>query len=111
MEKILEALLTPAVGYVTTGIIILAILLSHFRQMALIRTGLIKKAGLRRWRVDHDKLFGGLVLVFLGGAILVAKYYNLSFWLGLWIFIALLGLNLVVFALLGRGHWRKSSWD
>ncbi|HBI55859.1 MAG TPA: hypothetical protein DG577_04055 [Firmicutes bacterium] len=111
MEKILDMLTIPAVGYTAAGIIVLAILLHHFRQMALIRTGLIKKYGIRGRRIDHDKLFGGLFLVALGGVIAAAKYYHISFWLAFWIFVGLLGVSLIVSALLGQDRWYKISRD
>jgi hypothetical protein len=111
MDRILDVLLTPAVGYVTAGIILLAILLRHFRQMALIRSGLIKKTGLGGRRVDRDNLFGGLVLLTLGGVIAGAKFFDLTFWLGFWIFTALLGLNLIIMALFGRERRYKAHRD
>lgn len=109
MEGILEKLVTPGVGYGVAGIIVLAIILHHWRQMALIRSGLIKKYGVRKWSIDRDNLFGGLVLVTLGGVIFAAKFYHYTFWQGFWIFICLLGLDLIVLALLGRERWHRSK--
>jgi len=111
MERILETLTIPAVGFTVAGIIVLAILLHHIRQMALIRTGLIKKYGVRGHRIDHEKLFSGLVLVALGGVIAAGKYYHFSFWLGFWIFIGLVGVSLIISALLGRDRWHKICRD
>lgn len=111
MERILEVLTIPAVGFTAAGIIVLAILLHHFRQMALIRTGLIKKYGIRARRIDHEKLFSGLVLVALGGIIAAAKYYHISFWLAFWIFIGLVGVSLIISALLGRDYRYKIHRD
>lgn len=111
MERILEVLTIPAVGFTVAGIIVLAILLHHIRQMALIRTGLIKKYGVRGRRIDHEKLFSGLVLVALGGVIAAGKYYHFSFWLGFWIFIGLVGVSLIISALLGRDRWHKICRD
>lgn len=111
MERFLEKVTSPGVGYSIAIIIVLALVLYHFRQMALIKTGLIKKYGLRGRRIDKDNLFGGLVLIFLGGAIAATIYYQLSFWLGFWIFIGLLGVGLVISALVGRDRTFKYSRD
>ena len=110
MERFLERITVPVVGYTVAAIIVLAIILHHYRQMALIRSGLIKKYGIRRWRIDRDTLFGGLVLLMLGGSIVAAKYYNLSIWLAFWGFVALLGVNLIIRALTSWEH-RHSSRD
>lgn len=111
MERLLEKLISPGVGYSLLLIIVLAMLLHHFRQMALIKTGLIKKYGLRGRRIDKDSLFGGFVLIVLGGAIAATIHYHLSFWLGFWIFIGLLGVGLVISALVGRERSYKFSRD
>lgn len=111
MENLLDWLTIPAVGLTLAGIIVLAILLYHIRQMALIRSGLIKKSKFRRRRIDYDTLFGGMTLVALGGAIISAKYYDFSFWTGFWIFVGLLGLALIIKAFWGREHWLKIDRD
>ncbi|HOC06740.1 MAG: hypothetical protein ACOX21_04860 [Bacillota bacterium] len=111
LDKLFAWLTIPAVGLTIAGIIVLAILLYHIRQMALIRTGLIKKSKWRRRRIDYDTLFGGMTLLALGGAIAAAKYYEFSFWMGFWIFIALLGLALMIKAFWGRERWLRIDRD
>ena len=111
VDKLFAWLTIPAVGLTIAGIIVLAILLYHIRQMALIRTGLIKKSKWRRRRIDYDTLFGGMTLLALGGAIAAAKYYEFSFWMGFWIFIALLGLALMIKAFWGRERWLRIDRD
>ena len=111
MEKILEVIISPAFGAAIVGLIVLGMFLGHFRQMALIRTGLIKKHGARVWRVDYDKLRSGLWLVALGGVIAATLHFDqVSGWLAFWIFVALAGVGQVLASLLGRDRWTKGKF-
>lgn len=107
MEKIIDILVNPAFGITLAGIIVLGMLLNHFRQLALIRTGLIKKHGARVWRIDYEKLRGGLWMAALGGVIAAALYYNISGWVAFWLLIAMLGIGQILASLLGRDRWSK----
>lgn len=107
MEKLIDLVVTPAFGLTLAGLIALALILHHFRQLALIRTGLIKKPATRIWRIDYEKLRGGFWLASLGGVIAAAKYYEINFWLAFWLLVALMGVGQILASLLGRERWSK----
>lgn len=107
MEKLVDLVVSPAFGLTLAGLVVLSMLLNHFRQLALIRTGLIKKHGARVWRIDYEKLRGGLWLAALGGVIAAALYYQISGWIAFWMLVALLGIGQVLASFLGRERWSK----
>lgn len=77
MERILDAILNPYVGVTLAVLVLLAMVFSHSRKMALIRTGLIKKpAATRAWRIDYEKLRGGLWMIAVGGVIAAALHFE-----------------------------------
>lgn len=110
MDKIIDIVTNPVFGIALAGLIFLGMLLHHFRQLALIRTGLIKKNGARVWRIDYEKLRGGLWMAALGGIIAAALYYKISGWVAFWLLIALLGIGQVLASLLGRDRWTKKRF-
>jgi len=108
MDRIIDLVVNPAFGLTLVGLIILGMLLNHFRQIALIRTGLIKKHGARVWRIDYEKLRSGMWLAALGGIIAAAMYYEIRFWIAFWLLVALMGIGQVMASLLGRERWSKN---
>jgi hypothetical protein len=107
LEKLIDLVATPAFGLTVAGLIALALILHHFRQLALIRTGLIKKPSARIWRIDYEKLRSGFWMAALGGVIAAAMYYKINFWLAFWLLVALLGVGQILASLLGRERWSK----
>lgn len=111
MDQILEVVANPIFGIVLAFLVFMAMVFSHVRQMALIRTGLIKKHGARVWRIDYEKLRSGLWLVALGGVIAATLHYEaLSGWTAFWLLVALLGIGQVIASLLGRDRWTKNKF-
>lgn len=111
MEKFLEAVLTPGFGLTLAGIVVFGMILNHIRQMALIRSGLIKKPAARVWRIDYEKLRSGLWLAALGGVIAAALHFEqITGWVAFWLLIALLGIGQVLASLLGRERWTKNRF-
>lgn len=107
MDRLMDFIITPAFGLTLAGIVVLAMVLHHFRQLALIRTGLIKKPAARVWRIDYENLRSGLWLAGLGGVIAAALHYGIRFWLAFWLFVALMGIGQITASLLGRERWTK----
>lgn len=105
MEKLLDIIVTPAFGIVLAGLIVLEMILHHLRQRALIRTGLIKKAATRGWRIDFENLRSGLWLAALGGVIAAALHYQIKFWLAFWLLVTLMGIGQILASLVGRERW------
>lgn len=108
MDKLIDLLVTPAFGIVLAGLVLLAMILHHLRQRALIRTGLIKKPAARVWRIDYETLRSGLWLAALGGVIAAALHYQIKFWIAFWLLVALMGVGQVLASLVGRERWSKS---
>lgn len=111
METLKEILVNPVFIISVSIIILIMIVFYHVRQMALIRTGLIKKPLARSWWVDYDRFRSGLWIAALGAVIAAAYYYeNFGGWMAFWTLIAALGVGQVLASIIGRDRWYRKAY-
>ena len=107
MDWIKEVVVTPGFALGVGALFLVLIISYHVRQMALIKTGLIKKPLARVWMVDFDRLRSGLWRAALGGVIAATiRYDDFGGWLAFWTLVGLFGVGQVLASLLGRDRWR-----
>lgn len=107
MWETLELFLTSPWFIIATAlVIIVAMSLHHYRQLELIKSGLIKKQAARGWRVDYERLRSGLWLAALGGVIAYTLHSDaIGGWAAFWLLVALLGVGQIIASLIGRDRW------
>lgn len=110
LERVLDCVLNPYFGLAVAVLILTGMVLHHVRQMTLIHTGLIKKPAVRGWQVDYEKLRGGLFMTAIGGVIVAAIYYQLSFWLSFWLLVCCMGVAQILASFLGRERWIRRNF-